>query len=171
MRSAANFSNWFARQSNCLLHRRFCYFHASLIIKRVQFLFWCLPGGKQGAPEVYFQDMPKYSVVVPFHDEEDYVTALYDRLKAVMERWVTVSSWCLLTTDRAIALQAAGRDCRGGQPRAGGEAAPQLRADLRSGGGFDHAQGEFILAMDGDLQHDLKRFRTSWPSSKRATTL
>ena len=29
--------------------------------------------------------MPKYSIVVPFHNEEENVTALYDRLKAVME--------------------------------------------------------------------------------------
>ena len=30
--------------------------------------------------------MPKYSVVVPFHNEEENVTALYDQLKAVMEQ-------------------------------------------------------------------------------------
>ena len=30
--------------------------------------------------------MPKYSVVVPFHNEEESVTALYDTLKAVMEQ-------------------------------------------------------------------------------------
>src|SRR5690348_3288443 len=29
--------------------------------------------------------MPKYSIVVPFHNEEENVTTLYDRLKAVME--------------------------------------------------------------------------------------
>ena len=29
--------------------------------------------------------MLKYSIVVPFHNEEDNVTTLYDRLKAVME--------------------------------------------------------------------------------------
>ena len=30
--------------------------------------------------------MPKYSIVVPFHNEEENVTALYDRLKQVMEQ-------------------------------------------------------------------------------------
>ena len=30
--------------------------------------------------------MPKYSIVVPFHNEEENVTALYDRLKATMEQ-------------------------------------------------------------------------------------
>ncbi len=29
--------------------------------------------------------MPKYSIVVPFHNEQDSVTDLYDRLKVVME--------------------------------------------------------------------------------------
>ncbi len=28
---------------------------------------------------------PKYSIVVPFHNEEENVTVLYDRLKVVME--------------------------------------------------------------------------------------
>ena len=30
--------------------------------------------------------VPKYSIVVPFHNEEENVTTLYDRLKAVMEQ-------------------------------------------------------------------------------------
>src|SRR5208282_2347696 len=30
--------------------------------------------------------MPKYSIVVPFHNEEENITAMYDRLKAVMEQ-------------------------------------------------------------------------------------
>jgi glycosyltransferase involved in cell wall biosynthesis len=29
--------------------------------------------------------MPKYSIVVPLHNERENVTDLYDRLKAVME--------------------------------------------------------------------------------------
>ena len=30
--------------------------------------------------------MPKYSIVVPFHNEEENVTQLYARLKSVMEQ-------------------------------------------------------------------------------------
>ena len=30
--------------------------------------------------------MPKYSIVVPFHNEEEAVTTLYDRVKHVMEQ-------------------------------------------------------------------------------------
>ena len=35
---------------------------------------------------VYTIDMPKYSIVVPFHNEEENVTVLYARLKQVMEQ-------------------------------------------------------------------------------------
>src|ERR1022692_1707322 len=39
----------------------------------------------EGPDRVYHQCVPKYSIVVPFHNEEDNVTALYDRVKHVME--------------------------------------------------------------------------------------
>src|SRR5882672_10609902 len=61
--------------------------------------------------------MLKYSIVVPFHNEQESVTALYDRLKAVKLR---------RNFGQTSALAA----------------------------GFAHAQGEYIIAMDGDLQHD-----------------
>src|SRR5581483_1881205 len=49
------------------------------------------PAGTHSLPplkftRVYTIDMPKYSIVVPFHNEEENVTALYDRLKQVMEQ-------------------------------------------------------------------------------------
>ena len=34
----------------------------------------------------YHKRVPKYSIVVPFHNEEENVTALYDRVKLVMEQ-------------------------------------------------------------------------------------
>src|SRR6266480_3861061 len=42
-----------------------------------------LPSGL--APRYNFYIVIKYTIVVPFHDEEENVTELYDRLKAVME--------------------------------------------------------------------------------------
>jgi len=51
--------------------------------------------------------MPKYSIVVPFHNEEENVTAMYDRLKAVMEQVGTVLNWCWWmdgSTDRSYKL-------------------------------------------------------------------
>ena len=99
--------------------------------------------------------MPKYSIVVPFHNEEDNVTALYDRLKEVMEH--VGESFELVfvddgSNDRTYRLleEIAAVDSR--------VLVVKLRRNFGQtsalAAGFDHAQGEFILAMDGDLQHD-----------------
>ena len=99
--------------------------------------------------------MPKYSVVVPFHNEEANVTALYDRLKSVMEQ--VGDSFELVfvddgSRDRTYRLleEIAAVDSR--------VLVIKLRRNFGQtsalAAGFDHAQGEFILAMDGDLQHD-----------------
>src|ERR1700757_1637374 len=99
--------------------------------------------------------MPKYSIVVPFHNEEENVTVMYDRLKAVMEQVGESFELVLVddgSNDRTYKLleEIAAVDSRAlvvkrrrnfGQTSA---LAP----------GFDHASGEFILSMDGDLQHD-----------------
>jgi glycosyltransferase involved in cell wall biosynthesis len=99
--------------------------------------------------------MPKYSIVVPFHNEEDNVTDLYDRLKAVMEQ--VGDSFELVfvddgSRDRTYKLleEIAAVDSR--------VLVVKLRRNFGQtsalAAGFDHAAGEFILAMDGDLQHD-----------------
>lgn len=99
--------------------------------------------------------MPKYSIVVPFHNEEENVTALYDRLKAVMEH-VGESFEAVFvddgSRDRTYRLleEIAAVDSR--------VLVVKLRRNFGQtsalAAGFDHAQGEVILAMDGDLQHD-----------------
>ena len=97
----------------------------------------------------------KYSIVVPFHNEEENVTELYDRLKAVMEgtgepfELVFVDDgsrdntfWMLqqiASVDRRVVVVKLRRNF--GQTSA-------LAA------GFDHSTGEYVIAMDGDLQHD-----------------
>ena len=99
--------------------------------------------------------MPKYSVVVPFHNEEENVTALYDQLKAVMEQ--VGESFELIfvddgSSDRTYRLleEITAVDSR--------VMVIKLRRNFGQtsalAAGFDHAQGDFILAMDGDLQHD-----------------
>lgn len=98
--------------------------------------------------------MPKYSIVVPFHNEEENVTALYDRLKAVMEQ--VGSSFEIVfvddgSRDRTYRLleEIAAVDSR--------VLVIKLRRNFGQtsalAAGFDHCQGEFVLAMDGDLQH------------------
>ncbi|MGA2167661.1 MAG: glycosyltransferase family 2 protein [Terracidiphilus sp.] len=99
--------------------------------------------------------MTKYSVVVPFHNEEENVTALYARLKQVMEQVGDSFELVLVedgSTDRTYKLleEIAAVDSR--------VLVVKLRRNFGQtsalAAGFDHASGEFILAMDGDLQHD-----------------
>lgn len=103
--------------------------------------------------------MVKYSIVVPFHNEEENVTTLYDRLKAVMEALMSEggNTFELVfvddgSRDRTYRLleEIAAVDSR--------VLVVKLRRNFGQtsalAAGFDHAQGEFILAMDGDLQHD-----------------
>lgn len=99
--------------------------------------------------------MLKYSIVVPFHNEQDSVTELYDRLKAVME--VTGEPFELVfvddgSSDRTFPLlqQIAHVDSR--------VTVVKLRRNFGQtsalAAGFDHARGDYVIAMDGDLQHD-----------------
>ena len=101
------------------------------------------------------KDVPKYSIVVPFHNEEENVTKLYDRVKGVMEQ--VGSSFELVfvddgSRDRTYRLleEIAAVDSR--------VLLVKLRRNFGQtsalAAGFDHASGEYILAMDGDLQHD-----------------
>jgi glycosyltransferase involved in cell wall biosynthesis len=97
----------------------------------------------------------KYSIVVPFHNEQESITELYDRLKAVMEangdpfELVFVDDG---SSDQTFPLlqQIAGVDSR--------VVVVKLRRNFGQtsalAAGFDHAKGEFVIAMDGDLQHD-----------------
>ncbi len=99
--------------------------------------------------------MAKYSIVVPFHNEEENVTALYARLKHVMEQVGDGFELVFVedgSSDRTYKLleEIAAVDSR--------VLVVKLRRNFGQtsalAAGFDHASGEFILAMDGDLQHD-----------------
>jgi glycosyltransferase involved in cell wall biosynthesis len=97
----------------------------------------------------------KYSIVVPFHNEAENVTILYTRLVQVMEQ----------TDDRfeIVLVDDGSQDCtyRRLEEIAAVDSRVLVVKLRRNFGqtsalaaGFDHASGEFILAMDGDLQHD-----------------
>ncbi|HEY9137906.1 MAG TPA: glycosyltransferase family 2 protein, partial [Terriglobus sp.] len=99
--------------------------------------------------------MFKYSIVVPFHNEEENVTALYDRLKDVMEHVGEPFEMIFVddgSRDRTYRLleEIAAVDSR--------VLVIKLRRNFGQtsalAAGFDNAQGDFVLAMDGDLQHD-----------------
>ena len=109
----------------------------------------------QNVPASFTKTPPKYSIVVPFHNEEENAPILYERLIAVMTargetfELVFVDDGSTDATFRAL-QEIGSADSR--------VAVIRLRRNYgqTSGlaAGFDHAQGEYIIAMDGDLQHD-----------------
>ena len=99
--------------------------------------------------------MTMYSIIVPFHNEEENVTGLYARVKQVMEQVGEPFELVLVddgSRDRTYKLlrEIAEVDSR--------VLVVKLRRNFGQtsalSAGFDHASGDFILAMDGDLQHD-----------------
>jgi glycosyltransferase involved in cell wall biosynthesis len=99
--------------------------------------------------------VPKFSIVVPFHNEQESITELYDRLKAVME--TAGDSFELVFVDDGsrdqtfhLLQEVAAIDSR--------VVVVKLSRNFGQtsalAAGFDHAQGEYVIAMDGDLQHD-----------------
>src|SRR5665213_1979645 len=103
----------------------------------------------------YHRGMAKYSIVVPFHNEEENVTTLYDRVKLVMEQVGEPFEMVFVddgSRDRTYRLleEIAAVDSR--------VLVVKLRRNFGQtsalAAGFDHASGDYILAMDGDLQHN-----------------
>jgi hypothetical protein len=97
----------------------------------------------------------KYSIVVPLHNEQENVTDLYARLKSVMEASGETFEMVLVddgSIDGTFSLlkEIAAVDSR--------VTVVKLRRNFGQtaglAAGFDHARGEYIIAMDGDLQHD-----------------
>jgi len=99
--------------------------------------------------------MIKCSVVVPFLNEENSVTELYDRLKTALENSKHAFELIFVddgSTDKTFTLlgQIAQVDSR----------VVVIKLRHRFGktaalaAGFEHARGEYVVTMDGDLQHD-----------------
>ncbi len=100
-------------------------------------------------------DSPAYSIVVPLHNEQESVRELYRQLSEVMTARYEPVEFIFIDDHSA-------------------DSTPQLLIDLarsdervivirlkRNYGqtvalaaGFDHAEGNVIISMDGDLQHD-----------------
>jgi glycosyltransferase involved in cell wall biosynthesis len=104
----------------------------------------------------------RFSIVVPFHNEEANITPLYRRLTAVMEA-VTAEYELILvddgSTDQTSVML---KDIALLDARVVGV---RLRRNFGQtaalAAGFEQASGDVIIAMDGDLQHqpeDIPRF-------------
>ena len=97
----------------------------------------------------------KYSVVVPFYNEEGVVEKLYGRLSRVM-RHVAAPYELIFINDGSTDGTA------GLLERIARQDEHVTFLDLRRNfgqtvalqAGFDHARGEVLIAMDGDMQHD-----------------
>lgn len=99
--------------------------------------------------------MLKYSIVVPFHNEEQNATEMYDRLRGVMEsigepfEMVFVDDGSADSTFKLL-QEIAAVDSR--------VVVVKLRRNFGQtsalAAGFDNARGEYVIAMDGDLQHE-----------------
>ena len=97
----------------------------------------------------------RYSIVVPFFNEQEIVEKLYGRICRVMRH--------MGQPFEMVFVNDGSRDGTGETLRRIAEADERvLFVDLRRNfgqtlalqAGFDHASGEVIIAMDGDLQHD-----------------
>lgn len=98
---------------------------------------------------------PRYSIVVPFYNEQSVVEELYSRIRKVMDR-IDGSYEMIFVNDgsadeTAEVLQ-----------RLAESDEQVCFVDLRRNfgqttaiqAGFDQARGDVVMAMDGDLQHD-----------------
>ncbi len=98
---------------------------------------------------------PEYSLVIPIHNEEPHIPALYAQITEVMQTAYPAYEIIFVndsSTDGSSRLleQIAHIDGR--------VTVIELRRNLGQSpalaAGFDAARGEIIIAMDGDLQHD-----------------
>lgn len=98
---------------------------------------------------------PKYSIVVPFHNEQDSVRELYQQLSAVMANryepleFIFIDDHSTDSTNQVL-VEIVKSDSR--------VIAVRLKRNygqtVALAAGFDYADGDVIISMDGDLQHD-----------------
>src|SRR6185503_16535093 len=100
-------------------------------------------------------ESPKYSVVVPFHNEQDSVRELHDQLSKVMTGRYEPVEFIFIddhSTDRTLEVL---KEITGLDPRV---VVIRLKRNygqtVALAAGFDYAEGDVIISMDGDLQHD-----------------
>lgn len=108
-----------------------------------------------GAKRLAAMMNPDISIVVPFHNEQDNIWEFYARLKRVMNQ-ITDSYEFVFVDDGSC-----DRTCELLREVAEVDSRVMVVILRRNFGqtsalaaGFDNASGEYIISMDGDLQHD-----------------
>jgi glycosyltransferase involved in cell wall biosynthesis len=100
------------------------------------------------------QSSVKYSVVVPLYNEQAVVEELYQRLTKVMQRMDETYELVLIEDGSTDATVEKLKDISENDEHV---VVVQLRRNFGQtpalAAGFDHARGEIIISMDGDLQH------------------
>ncbi|MGD9345067.1 MAG: glycosyltransferase family 2 protein [Candidatus Aminicenantes bacterium] len=98
---------------------------------------------------------PQISIVVPFYNEEENIEELYDQLSRVLKRLDLSYELIFIddgSTDRShellVRVFESDKTVKIIRLRKNFGQTAALQA------GFDHAKGEIIISMDGDLQHD-----------------
>jgi len=98
---------------------------------------------------------PRFSVVVPFHDEQDSVRELHQRLSAVMAGRYEPVEFVYVDDQSSDATPQILAEIAAEDPRV---AVLRLKRNYGQttalAAGFDFASGDIIISMDGDLQHD-----------------
>lgn len=104
--------------------------------------------------EAVSSQSPVYSIVVPFYNEEQLIDELYRRLVAVMNRLGRNYEMIFVNDGSTDGTEAVLEGLAAKDERI---AVVELRRNFGQtpslAAGFDHARGEIIIAMDGDLQH------------------
>jgi glycosyltransferase involved in cell wall biosynthesis len=99
--------------------------------------------------------VPRFSIVVPFHNEAENVTELYLRLKTVMEATGEGFEFVFVDDGSRDSTYPLLREIAAVDSRV---VVVKLRRNFGQtsalAAGFDHARGDYVIAMDGDLQHD-----------------
>ncbi len=98
---------------------------------------------------------PKYSVVVPFHNEQESVRELYQQLSGVMTNRYEPVEFIFIDDHSTDSTPQVLNELAKSDPRV---VAIRLKRNygqtVALAAGFDYAEGDVIISMDGDLQHD-----------------
>jgi len=100
-------------------------------------------------------EKPSYSVVIPFHNEQDNIRELHQKLSEVVRGKYEPIEFVFVDDQSTDATPQILREVAGADPRV---VVIRLKRNygqtIALAAGFDYATGDTIISMDGDLQHD-----------------